>query len=116
MNNYFTFFQSPDNLVLFLASVAIVVSIIYWHFDKKTIFDVRDLLIDKTTQRLSLYKIGQFFALMVSTWALIHETRYGRLTEWLFGAYMVAWSGANLANKYLDKFKEVIAPKEPPAP
>jgi hypothetical protein len=79
--------------------------LLYWHFDKSTKFDVRDLMIDKETDRLSLYKIGQFFALLVSTWILIHETRNGRLSEWLFAFYMAAWSGANLMNKYLDKTK-----------
>ena len=75
----------------------------YWHVDKTTRFDIRDLLIDSTTKELSLYKVGQLAALAVSTWVLIHETRAGKLTEWLFGLYMVAWSGTNLIKKYLDK-------------
>ena len=94
-----------DNVVLLIASVVLCGFLLYWHFDKATKFDVRDLMVDKETDRLSLYKIGQFFALLVSTWVLIHETRNGRLSEWLFAFYMAAWSGANLVNKYLDKTK-----------
>jgi len=52
-------------------------------------FDLRDLIVDSVTARVSLFKIGQLVALIVSTWALVHETRRGFLTEWLFGLYMI---------------------------
>ena len=92
-----------DTLALIFFATVLCAFLIYWHLDSSTRFDIRDLMVDKKTQRLSLYKIGQFFALLVSTWVLIYETRNGRLSEWLFIAYMAAWSGANLANKYLDR-------------
>jgi hypothetical protein len=103
--------QNFDTALLLVCAVVACVFLAYWHLDKSSEFDVRDLLIDKRTKRLSLNKIGQFFALLVSTWVLIYETRSGRLTEWLFIAYMIAWSGTNLANKYLDKQKSQDPPQ-----
>ena len=96
-------FSTPDSLVFAVGFSLFLMLLVYWHIDKATRFDIRDLLVDKKTGRLSLYKIGQFFALIVSTWVIVRETNSDRLTEWLFIAYMAAWSGANLANKYLDR-------------
>lgn len=92
-----------DLIVLVVGSGVGLGVLVYWHIDKETRFDIRDLLIDSTTKELSLYKVGQLMALIFSTWVLVHETRSGKLSEWLFGSYMIAWSGANLIKKYLDK-------------
>jgi len=99
---YNLYAQNFDSALLLVCASITFAFLAYWHWDKSTNFDIRDLLVDKRTKRLSLNKIGQFFALLVSTWVLIYETRSGRLTEWLFISYMVAWSGANLANKYIE--------------
>ena len=66
-------------------------------------FDLRFIIVDVATGKVSLFKVGQFVALLTSTWALIHETRADQLTDWLFGGYIVAWAGANVANRYVDK-------------
>lgn len=75
-------------------------------------FDLRDLIVDTVSGKVSLFKLGQLVALAVSTWALVYETRRGHLTEWLFGFYMVAWAGANIANKVTEKYKSLEPPKE----
>lgn len=69
-------------------------------------FDLRYLLVDSQTNKVSLFKLGQLLALLVSSWALIYETRTGHLTEWLFLAYIATWSGANVANKIVDRKPE----------
>lgn len=63
-------------------------------------FDMRDLIVDECG-KVSLMKTGQLVALIVSTWALVHEVRVNRLSEWLFFGYMMAWAGANVAAKYI---------------
>jgi hypothetical protein len=88
--------------VLIVTSIGIFFLLVYWHLDKTTRFDLRDLLIDSKDGQLSLFKVGQVLALMVSTWVLINETRNARLTEFLFIGYMVAWSGANVLSKYMN--------------
>lgn len=96
-------FISVDLLVLVCASLIFLILVYLWHTSHDVEFDVKTLLVDGETKRFSLYKFGQFVALCVSTWILIYETRNNRLSEWLFTFYMVAWSGVNLANKYVDK-------------
>jgi hypothetical protein len=95
------------DLIVLTTGFSIVVGLlIYWHLDKATRFDVRDLMVDHTTKILSLNKIGQLFALLVSTWIIIHETRVGRLSEFLFTGYMAVWSGSSLLSKYLDNKRD----------
>ena len=63
-------------------------------------------MMDKQTNTLSLSKLGQFIALVASTWVLIHQTRAGNLTEWLLLAYLATWSGANAFRQYLSVKQE----------
>jgi hypothetical protein len=104
MSEFFSTFNTfIDTIILIGGGSVFFAFLIYWHSDKSTRFDIRDLLIDSKTKELSLYKVGQLLALIISTWVLVHETRAGKLSEWLFGLYMIAWSGINMVNKYLTK-------------
>lgn len=93
--------MTPETLALMIFSIAGVLVLYTWHRQSDT-FDLRHLVVDSKTDRVSLMKCGQLFALLVSTWVLIRETNNNRLTEWLFGSYMVAWSGVNLVRRYID--------------
>ena len=96
-----------DLIVLSIGAIIVLAFLIYWHLDKKTHFDIRDLMVDHRTKILSLNKIGQLFALLVSTWIIVHETRVGRLTAFLFTGYMAVWSGSSLLSKYLDNKRKL---------
>jgi hypothetical protein len=101
-----------DTYALLLLAMAFALILYLWQRADDT-FDLRHLITDSTTDRVSLFKLGQFIALIVSTWALVHETRRGFLTEWLFAVYMISWAGANIANKVTEKYKSLEPPKEP---
>lgn len=92
-------FAATDALLVLLLVLVVLLALQLrrWHRDD-TRFDLRDLLTDKGSQRVSLSKFGQFMALLVSTWALVFEVTAGRLSEWLFTAYMLAWAGAQVAS------------------
>ena len=92
-----------DTLILALASFMFVVILWLWHTDHMTKFDLTQVLVDSKTGKTSLMKMGQFTALLVSTWVLIHETRASRLSEWLFLSYMGVWGGVNIANKWINR-------------
>jgi len=94
-----------DNVTLAAASICGLMLLYLWHTTPDH-FDLRHLLIDSKTDRVSLMKCGQLFALLVSTWVLIRETNHDRLTEWLFLTYMGCWAGANLAKRWIDKEKK----------
>lgn len=92
-----------DFFILLTLMVGGMTLLIYWHLDKSNRFDLRDLLIDSQTKLLSLYKIGQVMALIVSTWIVVHETRGNRLSDLFFLSYISIWSGVNLLNNYMGK-------------
>jgi len=99
-----------DTIVLAIITVVATVILFLWQTAEDK-FDLRCILLDAKTGNVSLYKFGQLVALVISSWALVNETRAGRLSEWLFVFYMTAWSGINLVNKWLDKKPSSEEPK-----
>lgn len=65
-------------------------------------FDLSDL-ITGDNGLVSLSKFAQCGAFAASTWVFVYLSITSGLTEWYYGAYMVAWAGANLVNKWLSK-------------
>lgn len=98
-----------DMAASILFMVAFVVTLMVWQKNGQIKFDLKDVIIDTETGKVSIYKLGQLIAMGVSTWIMVYETRAGRLTEFLFTTYMVTWSGTNLIKKYIDAKNE--APK-----
>ena len=84
--------------------------LVRWHTEDSR-FDLRHVLIDAKTDRVSLHKLGQFTALIVSTMVLWYEMLHARLTEWLFTGYMLTWAGALLARRWIDRSKLQEEPK-----
>lgn len=91
-----------SDVVLSIAALLLTLVLISWHTSKDQ-FDLRWLIVDSTTEKVSLFKTGQLVALLTSTWAFIHEVRGNHLSEWLFFAYVAAWGGVNIANKIVSK-------------
>jgi hypothetical protein len=96
------FLNKLDDIALLLIAAVLFAILARWQLDKQNPFNLQSVVVDTTTGQASLFKIGQLFALIISSWIMVNETRAGRLTEWLFLGYMIAWSGANLANKMID--------------
>lgn len=89
---------------LSLALITIVFSIILikWHTNPNNNFDLSHCLTDETG-KVSLFKIGQASALIVSTWAFIIMVQKDKMTEYYFYGYMGIWSGINLAKNIFGK-------------
>ena len=68
---------------------------------RKDNFDLRWLITDEQTKQPSIHKFGQLVALAISSWGFVYETLQGRMTEWYFTAYMVAWAATEVANRYI---------------
>jgi hypothetical protein len=95
--------QNPDLIILSLAVISSILLVSWWHYKRDVRFDIKDIIVDTSTGKVSLYKIGQVVALIISTWIIIHETKNNRLSEWLFLSYMAIWSGTNLAKAIIEK-------------
>lgn len=88
-------------LVVAGAGIWLVLTLIVWHSEDSP-FDLRHVIVEPRTERVSLHRLGQFVALAVSTMVLWYEMMHARLTEWLFMGYMAAWAGAALAKRWID--------------
>lgn len=58
-------------------------------------------LLDKGTTEPSVNRVGQFTALVTSTWAFVAIVLRGQLSEWFFTAYMLAWAAAQFGSVWL---------------
>ena len=58
-------------------------------------------LLDKGNAEPSLSRIGQFTALLFSTWAGVVTILNDKMTEWFWGMYMAAWVGAQFGSIYM---------------
>lgn len=87
---------------LALIALVCVAVLIKWHTNPTNTFDLTDTLLGPDG-KVSLYKIGQAAALIVSTWAFIIMVQKDKMTEYYFYGYMGIWSGVNLAKNIFGK-------------
>lgn len=91
-----------DIMAIVSFTVVIILAIIAYkaqtNLDNK--FDLRDLVLDKETGKVSLSRFGQFTALVVSTWGFVTLTVNGNLTEWYYASYMMIWAVAEGFRKW----------------
>jgi hypothetical protein len=94
-----------DLMGVLLGLLILLAGLLAWRADKseKSNFRLEDLVLDTKTGLASLSKVGQFIALSVSTWAFAYLTISGKLTEWFYTTYMMAWAGTSLAHKWIDQ-------------
>jgi hypothetical protein len=102
--NLSTLLQQPMALILLLGLLFLFYVMFRIQRSKNRV-DLYYLILDEKTQQPSLHKFGQLVALAVSTWVLVDEEMHGRMTEWLFTAYMAAWAATTIANNYLTRDK-----------
>lgn len=84
-------------ILLGIGNALFIAVLLSWHV-KDNEFDFRETLVENG--KISLSRLGQLTALVVSTGVLVHEVVKGRLTEWLLFGYLTAWCGTYLANKW----------------
>jgi hypothetical protein len=99
MNDLLPVIDFPGIFVATLILV-LIVTLTSWHRDNRTVFDLKTIFVNSKTNTVSLHKIGQFTALIVSTLLIWYEAMHGRLSEWLFTSYMTVWAGVSFANKW----------------
>ena len=105
MNNYFL-----TEISLVIVTLAVCFLLYTWQKNPNNTFDLTDALLGEDG-RVSLYKIGQAAALIVSTWAFIILVQRDKLSEYYFYGYMGVWSGINLAKNLLQKAPDASTDK-----
>jgi hypothetical protein len=116
MGTLIAFIFSMDRFSLVLILAIVILSILLWKAQvKKDSFDLRDLIVESKSHKVSLHKFGQFIALGISSWGFIYLTLNGKLTEMYFTTYMAAWSGIAALNNAIGVYERKnrqIDPKE----
>ncbi len=98
-------------LMLFV-TLTFLIFLFFYLQTRKDSLDLRWLILDDTSARPSINKIGQGLALVVSTWGFIYQMTHDRFSEAYLTIYMGIWAGAGLAYK-LVKPAEDPKDKEP---
>ncbi len=88
-------------LAMLIGIVVFVGVLLSWHLTNDKRFDFRETLVEN--DRISLSRLGQLTALVVSSPVLLYVTGTGKLSEWLFVGYMGAWAGTYIAAKLATK-------------
>jgi hypothetical protein len=88
--------------LFYLVGISLILLLAKWHNSSESRFDFRAALLDPCTNTISFSRLGHFVALVISTAIIIHETAAGRLSEWLFAGYMIAYSGTYIWAKQID--------------
>lgn len=103
------FFETLDHLdYLQLFLVVGGLMIVWWFVQQsrspESKIALQDIILG-SDDKVSLTKVAQFGAFMVSTWGFIHLVVYNNLTEWYYTSYMIAWAGTQLATYWISRTK-----------
>jgi ABC-type Mn2+/Zn2+ transport system permease subunit len=98
----------PTIGLLFLAVFAVSLVTSWQRHHPK--FDLSDILTGDNG-RVSLSKLGEASALVVSTWGFVVLTQQGKLSESYFIGYMTVWTGARILKAKIEsKSNEPTSP------
>lgn len=96
--------KSTNFMVIVLALILALFGItLYVLQTRKDSFDLRELLRDDTTGKLSILKIGQVVTLLVTTWGFVYLIMHDRFTEYYLLIYMAIWSGSDVAKDFANR-------------
>ncbi len=104
------FVTKPEHMFMWFLLLVLLFTFISlmwtYHKSKGNNINIMDLV--SVDGRLDESKFNRFIAFVVSTWGFIWLLTTSQLKEWFFMAYMAAWVGNALFNRYLRiKDKEV---------
>ena len=111
IKSFLLFVAGVDYTGLILVIGIITFAVIFYRMNRsqssKFFFD--ELFLD-SNGHASTSKLAHVTALFVSTWAFVHLTLKGMLSEWFFMAYMAIWVMQRSYTKWIDMQKDM--PKE----
>ena len=95
--------MSALEIVLGAVLLVVALALVVVTRDPRHPVSLLQLVTDARSGRMSLGRVGQLVALIVSSWAFVWLTIAGTLTEWYYGTYMIAWAGARLADQLVQQ-------------
>jgi hypothetical protein len=96
-------------------TIGTAVTLFCWHTDKDNSFDLRQVLVDNTTNKIAIEKVGFMTALLFGSFGFIALLLLDKLSEWYAGIYMGYFAAARFGSSWLSIKKDIIPdPQEPP--
>lgn len=95
--------MSALEIVLGAVLLVVALALVVVTRDPRHPVSLLQLVTDARSGRMSLGRVGQLVALIVSSWAFVWLTIAGMLTEWYYGTYMIAWAGARIADQLVQQ-------------
>lgn len=95
--------MSALEIVLGAVLLVVALALVVVTRDPRHPVSLLQLVTDARSGRMSLGRVGQLAALIVSSWAFVWLTIAGTLTEWYYGTYMIAWAGARIADQLVQQ-------------
>ena len=95
--------MSALEIVLGAVLLVVALALVVVTRDPRHSVSLLQLVTDARSGRMSLGRVGQLVALIVSSWAFVWLTIAGTLTEWYYGTYMLAWAGARIADQLVQQ-------------
>lgn len=95
--------MSALEIVLGAVLLVVALALVVVTRDPRHPVSLLQLVTDARSGRMSLGRVGQLVALIVSSWAFVWLTIAGTLTEWYYGTYMIAWAGARIADQLVQQ-------------
>jgi phosphoglycerol transferase MdoB-like AlkP superfamily enzyme len=100
-------------VVFIVMSVATLVTLWIWHHDESSPFDLKQVLMDNTTNKIAIEKVGFMTALLFGSFGFIALLLMDKLTEWYAGIYMGYFAAARFGSSWLSVKKEIPEPPKP---
>jgi hypothetical protein len=105
MNDLVQWFKDPSLLALLFMTACVVLVVVSWHRTGK--IDLSQCVVDGTTGKLSVEKVGYMTALLTSTWGFVDLSLHDKLTEWYFTAYAGLLIAGRALNTSVNAYKDV---------
>lgn len=90
--------------ILLLIAVILIVWMLYKAHRGPNSFDIKDLISDTITGKVSLLKFAQAGSFFVTSWMIVYLTLHDKLTEPELLIYAGAWTGVSIASQGISAF------------
>lgn len=97
---------TPSLIALTVMAVLIIVVVWSWHRDKDSNFQLQQVIVDNTTNKISIEKVGYMTALAIGSWGFVALTLNDKLSEWYAMAYLGAFVIGRLGSSGISVWKD----------
>ncbi len=93
-------------VALTVMTILVVGTVISWHRNGSSDFHLQQVLVDNTTGKISIEKVGYMTALAVGTWGFVALTLKNQMTEGYFTAFLGVFALARTAASGISVWKD----------